>query len=298
MITLFTTPKDFDGHFDIIQTNAFNSWRALSKNIEIIIFGESKGAKEVSNSINAKYISDNKINEFGTPYLDDMFKLAQNKSKFNILCYINSDIILPKNFLEEVKICAERFSKFLMIGHRWDFDCSQKINFKNDIELTNFWSNAKSRALQHGPTGIDYHVFTKNLWGQIPNFLVGRTGYDNWLIWKARRKLVPIIDATNKVFMIHQNHDYSSIKTASNKPNKIDGTYTGPEGKHNEKYLGNNSSKVMNILDCTHKINGDSINRKIKREEKIRNLFRLPKVFPELSIPIKLYRRLYLKIFS
>ena len=84
MLTIFTTPKDFDGLFDIIQTNAMNSWRLLSNDIEIIIFGKSKGAKEISDSINAIHISTNTTNNHGTPFLDNMFYHAQNIAKYDI----------------------------------------------------------------------------------------------------------------------------------------------------------------------------------------------------------------------
>ena len=34
MITIFATPKNFEGIFNTIQNNALNSWRALSDEIE------------------------------------------------------------------------------------------------------------------------------------------------------------------------------------------------------------------------------------------------------------------------
>ena len=55
MITIFSTHKNFEGIFNTIQINALSSWRALSTEIEIIIFGDSKGGKEAANEINAKY---------------------------------------------------------------------------------------------------------------------------------------------------------------------------------------------------------------------------------------------------
>ena len=42
MITIFCTPKNFEGIFDIIQKNAIRSWRYLSEDLEIIIFEKSK----------------------------------------------------------------------------------------------------------------------------------------------------------------------------------------------------------------------------------------------------------------
>ena len=41
MITIFCTPKNFEGIFDIVQKNAIRSWRYLSDDLEIIIFGKS-----------------------------------------------------------------------------------------------------------------------------------------------------------------------------------------------------------------------------------------------------------------
>ena len=40
MITLFATTKNFTDIFKTIQLNALNSWRALSNDIQIIIFGD------------------------------------------------------------------------------------------------------------------------------------------------------------------------------------------------------------------------------------------------------------------
>ena len=53
MITLFTTLKDFTGIYGTIQMNALKSWRHLSPDIEIIIFGDSKGSKEAAIVIDA-----------------------------------------------------------------------------------------------------------------------------------------------------------------------------------------------------------------------------------------------------
>ena len=39
MITLFSTPKNFTGIFSHIQLNALRSWRSISPDIQIIIFG-------------------------------------------------------------------------------------------------------------------------------------------------------------------------------------------------------------------------------------------------------------------
>ena len=61
MITIFCTPKNFEGIFDIIQKNALRSWRYLSDDLEIIIFGKSKGAQKISDEVKGIYYPDVKV---------------------------------------------------------------------------------------------------------------------------------------------------------------------------------------------------------------------------------------------
>ena len=47
MLTIFSTPKPFVGHIDIIQRNAIKSWTLLHPDVEVILFGDEEGAAEV-----------------------------------------------------------------------------------------------------------------------------------------------------------------------------------------------------------------------------------------------------------
>ena len=85
MITIFCTPKNFDGIFNTIQKNAIRSWRQISKEIEIIIFGNSRGSKEISKEVNGIYYPDVKCSRNGVPILSDLFKKANKISSFDIL---------------------------------------------------------------------------------------------------------------------------------------------------------------------------------------------------------------------
>ena len=287
MITLFTTPKDFLGIFNIIQTNALNSWRAISPSIQIIIIGNSYGSKDAAKVIDAEYIPDVKCSPEGTPLLSDLFDIAQKRAKYSIMAYVNSDIILSDSILASIESVSKRFDKFLLVGHRWDIDIDEKVNFNNKKQIINFWKIAKSISVQHGCTGIDYFIFKKGSFTKIPKFAIGRWGWDNWLIWQARRYMYPVIDATNDLMVIHQNHSYSfhHIKDKKDSKNNI-------EAINNRKLHGDNT---LNILDCTHELSKGNIGKKNDKDFKIRNLYRLPKIFPELSILIKLYRRVYIR---
>ena len=146
MLTIFTTPKDFTGEFDIIQRNALFSWRAISEEIEIIIIGDSLGVKEAAKLINAEYIKNVEISPRGIPTISGLFETAEKCANNNMLCYVNADIILPKNFLDVVTILSMQSKKFMAVGHRWDLDVVKKINFNDEKECKTFWSYANNNS--------------------------------------------------------------------------------------------------------------------------------------------------------
>ena len=210
MITIFCTPKNFEGIFKIIQINAIRSWRSLSKDVEIIIFGKSEGAQKIANEVSAIYYPDVKCSENGVPLLSDLFHKANQIASFDILLFINSDILLPKRFIYSIRNVKDKFSHFLLVGHRWDLKVEKLINFNEAAAVSLFWEMSEMKSKKASPAAIDYFGFRKNSLKKIPDFVVGRPGYDNWLIWKARRMLVPVIDASEVVKVIHQNHDLTN----------------------------------------------------------------------------------------
>lgn len=46
MLTIFSYPKPFKGHIDVIQRNAINSWTLLNPKPEIILACDEEGTKE------------------------------------------------------------------------------------------------------------------------------------------------------------------------------------------------------------------------------------------------------------
>ena len=288
MITLFSTHKNFTGIFDIIQTNALNNWRSISPDIQIIIIGNSKGSKEIASSINADYVPEVKCSPEGTPLLEDLFRIAQSRARNPIMIYVNADIILPKNFLDVVTILSMQSKKFMAVGHRWDLDVVKKINFNDEKECKIFWSYANKKSKKHACTGIDYFIFRKSTFKILPSLAIGRFGWDNWLLWKVRRMRIPLIDLSNEIFAIHQEHSYcyDDFKSKSDILNSDD-------GKNNQEKT---DGKTLNLLDTNyHLVNGE-IEKKRSREYTNRNLGKLPIIFPEFSLFLIIYKKFYRRV--
>ena len=207
MLTIFAIPKAFQGHFNIIQRNAIKSWLLLKPKCEIILFGNEKGTAKVAAEFKIRHIPEITRNEFGTPLLDGVFTKAQKVANYQKMVYLNADIILMSDFPKAIQSIKEPL--FLIIGQRWDIDLKRLLQF-NDID----WEE-KLRTLVakhgklHGASGIDYFVFPRGFYQNIPSFAIGRPIWDNWLIYKARFLNTPVIDATGLITAVHQNHSYS-----------------------------------------------------------------------------------------
>jgi len=217
MFTIFTIPKSFeDKDTSIIQKNAIRSWKRLHPKCEVILFGDEKGVKEAAEELGVSNIPIDK-NEFGTPLLSSAFNLAKKTARNNILIYVNSDIILLPEVVSAIqKIDRE---KFLMSGRRLDTDVKEEIDFTDSGCEKRFLERIAKRGILHGFSGIDYFIFPRHLSFNLPSFAVGRPCWDNWLIHHARLSKIPVIDATEAVLAIHQNHE-SSHKRIKKDPQK------------------------------------------------------------------------------
>ena len=229
MLTLFSTPKPFRQQIGVIQTNAIQSWLILRPECEIILIGDEEGTAEVASRFGIRHIPDVECNEYGTPLVSSVFSIAQDIANHQLMCYVNTDIILMSDFLPAV----QRIHKwpFLMIGHRRDIELNEPVNF--DDAQWESWLRA--RVVEYSkfrPHGLDYFLFPRGLYEGIPPFAIGRTGWDNWLVYWARSLKVPVIDATKAITVVHQNHDYS------HHPQGKAGVWKGPEKKRNIELMG------------------------------------------------------------
>ncbi len=206
MLTIFSVPKPFVGHINIIQRNAIKSWTLLTPRPEILLIGDEHGTAEIAEEFGAIHIPEVGRNSHGTPLISSIFELAHKNSSTDLMCYVNCDIVFLDNFVEHVEKID--FPAFLMVGQRTNLDVSGPLDFDDSKWRQSLHNQALPFGQRGGFAAIDYFVFTRGLYNSIPEFAVGRIGWDNWLLWKTKSMGVPIIDATNAITAIHQNHSY------------------------------------------------------------------------------------------
>lgn len=252
MITIFTTAKPFIGQMKINQINALKSWKAVAPNVEVILFGSGEGYTEVAKQLDLIHIPEVETSEQGTPLVNSMFALARLCGRYPVQAYVNCDVILLDDFLPAIR--QINMDRFLLIGQRWDIDLNQEINF-DDLDWR---ERLRQKVLQcgrlHPPAGSDYFVYTGHIWDGLATMVIGRAGYDNELIYHCLASHVPVIDASDVVMVVHQEHDYR------HHPQGVDGVWYGPEAELNRRAAQGRDS-IFTLLDASWKLSPDGLIR-------------------------------------
>ncbi len=257
LITLFSAPKPFtDSHIATIQRNAIKSWTLLP-DVEVILLGEETGLVDAARELGVKHLPNVARNESRTPLISSMFQLARENSNSDLLCIINADIILMADFVEAARIIYSggrvaggvsrpQREKFVLLSQRWDLDVIQPIEFTEGWE-TRLREQVKASGQLHRPAGSDLFLFPRSSFRDVPDFAIGRAGWDNWMIYKARKENWPVIDGTPSFMIVHQNHDYGHLP--GGKPH-----YEHPDTNENIRLAGGTAAVRYTILDSTHQL--------------------------------------------
>jgi len=246
LITLFSAPKPFtDPHIAMIQRNAIKSWTLLP-DVEVILLGEEQGLAEAAKELGVKHIASVECNPNGVPLISSMFKLARENSNSELLCIINADMVLMPDFVEVARRSRTLRDKYVLLSQRWDYDITSPIDFAEGWQ-SRLREDVRKQNQLHRPAGSDFFLFPKNCYTNIPNFIIGRAGWDNWMIYKARKENWAVIDCTPSVMIVHQNHDYAHLP--GGKPH-----YEHPETNENIRLAGGQANVRYTILDATHQL--------------------------------------------
>ena len=246
LLTLFSAPKPFTNpHIAMIQRNAIRSWTLLY-DVEVILLGEETGLAEAARELGVKHIPNVARNESGVPLISSMFQLAREHSDSDLLCIVNADMILMDDFIEAAKHVKSQRSKFVLLSQRWDLDVTQPLEFANDWQ-EKLRSMAYAVGSLHRPAGSDFFLFPKSCYQDVPKFTIGRAGWDNWMIYKARKEGWAVIDCTPSVMIVHQNHDYSHLPDGKSH-------HEHPETNENIRLAGGQANVRYTILDATHQL--------------------------------------------
>lgn len=198
----------------------------------------------------------------GMPILSSMFDYVQKQAQLKqekcstknieFYMYFNGDILfdenLPltiqsiQNLLNEDHAMAQK--GILVVGKRTNFHFSPDVQMK----MSN-GHKIQTLALQSGKlfqnNAQDYFICTymPHFWRNIPDFVIGRLAYDNWLVdqaWHDKGKI--LIDATKTILAVH----------LTTKDGNLAGHAKGVDSHYNFKLFDYAKMRNVNSNDWDH----------------------------------------------
>lgn len=292
-LTIFSAPKPFTNpQIGLIQRNAIHSWLSLGPQVEVLLLGEEAGLADTAAELGVRHIPEVARTSGGTPLVSAMFDLARRNSSSPLLACVNADILLRPDFVQMALDVAHQAQRFLIVGQRYDLDVQEALDFAPGWP-ERLLERVRTEGKLHRASGSDYFIFPRDCFVDMPAFAIGRAGWDNWMIYAGRRNGWPVVDATDAIQIVHQNHDYSHLPGGQ------------PHYRHAETFenirLAGGRRAIFELQDANRRLVAGRLSRpawswkKFWREVEIFPLvrlrsYRLGQLFYAIFHPQKAYR--------
>ena len=207
-VTLFTTVK-YSASKNYIYKNTIQNWALLKPDVIPVLFIHLNASAEFfvdfARQRNWHVFQVPKTGVSGLPVLRHMFMEVQRLFDTPFYGYANGDILFDGNLtntIRELIKLKKRSSNLLVIGQRTNWHVKWQQNISSLQEIGNYATSGKL----YTPDAQDYFLSTYEgfPWSNIPDFVVGRIAYDNWIVVTALMKQIPLVDATNTITALHQ----------------------------------------------------------------------------------------------
>ena len=255
-LTLFCCPKPFQDHIGIIQRNAIISWLRLSSPPQVILLGRDEGIADLAHELYIPHIPSLACTPQGTPRVDALFAAAQAYARTPWLGYINADILLMDDFSDAFQLFLRemdrsRQTRALLTSQRVDIFLHDLIDFTNTAWQTDLRELVERTGARMPKIAIDLFVFNHGLYQDLPPLALGRTCWDNYLMWEARERGAAIVDASDTFMLVHQCHGYAHAGGSEN-------AWKGQEAAQNQSLT---QGRMLTILDATHMLDKRGLRR-------------------------------------
>ena len=228
-IAIFTSLKPMSGRDGENQSRSLANWQSVLPDCPIIRFEGSL-----------------------IPF-HDMVAQVEAQNSADIFIYSNADILFDETLpaaIASLMKCGIHTAPFLMTG--------QRIDILED----------ESKHL-HRPSGMDWFVFRRGMFHDLPPTLMGRGYCDCALVSYCLLHNIPVVDASFCVRAEHQFHGYAHIK---------DGRGAAMSGNDAQANRRNNALGDFgpHCLDATHTLSADgSLAKNIRKRPRCWRLWNL-----------------------
>ncbi len=216
MITIFSPMRPFHGNIGEVQLNAIRSWLAIRPACEVILVDDEEGTTPAATAgLEVTIIREVKRSRLGAPLLDDLLRTAAKFARHEIMAYITADVLMSPNSGTEILRCHQLMQgrPYLAVCARVDMLQPLTIDFDRPDWFEEVKAAARTHGKPHGHTALDLWVYPRSLDFNCPPFPIGRCATDGWVVYKARREGIPVVNVTSAIMLIHQLHDRPATRS-------------------------------------------------------------------------------------
>ena len=218
ILTLFTTCPNFQDKRYIYE-NTITNWHLLSPDVIPILFtddhpSDPRGIAYIAAQQGWHVLPIPATSPGGIPVLRHMYLTAQKKFYTTFYGYANCDILFDRNLTDTLRSLQTyayggHIDKLLVVGRRRNWSVEKGVNLAKLSMVGHYMKNSSLYISD----AQDYFLTTRHgyPWTCIPDFVVGRIGYDNWLVVAALVNQIPVVDATETVTALHQTGEDGNL---------------------------------------------------------------------------------------
>ncbi|XP_069113646.1 uncharacterized protein [Argopecten irradians] len=225
LLTLFTSwPTKAEKY--TCHNNTIKNWAQLKPHIQPVLFTQETLLAEEATEKGWAVLPVRKAGR-GVPILKYMYKDAMERYNSTFYAFSNGDILYSQSLIETLQTVLKssqipKGKPMMIIGRRTNV---QDMTSAEAVSGDKVQKTAKVRGKIFTVWAEDYFITSANYpWKDIPEVVIGRRAYDNWLVSNARKQKHVTIDATDTLVALHQ-----TTKAGNQEGFKAD----NPEYNHN-----------------------------------------------------------------
>lgn len=261
---LFTSPKPFRADTEAVQRSAMRSWKRAFPESKIFLFGEEKQSAVVAEQEGLHFFGELERCGAGGEIITSMFRAITSRFPGEIMLYINSDIFLSPQSTTLLHPLLQRKGPWIASTRRWCLPCFEGPALERG-GWDSFWELARRQGHFGDACSLDLFLMRDFPLEEMPLFLIGHQGWDNWLLFHARMQNLPVIDLSPVLQAVHCQHDYAYASQNT----RID-RRDGPLEEYNMQLLGKDSHR-FHLGHATHELSEGGIRQRNGRAVWLRN---------------------------
>jgi hypothetical protein len=210
-IVFVTIPRSFiEPHF-IPQLNTINAIKRYNPRSKIVLYSDDPGVYDFAK--NNDCIAPKIVKKIGNlPLVNCALSFAKDLFPESYICFINSDIMVMTDLTPIIAFMKNtRLKKtFVLTAYRKEANVENVLN-GNDMDKLKL-DNGLIRGRHYA---LDIFILHSGLISamDMPNYRVGRIGWDSWIAGKVRKMDLGFVDISNMARIVHQDHPQVHDKT-------------------------------------------------------------------------------------